>query len=160
MSALAESNGRSRAGANQLLAVLASDHAARVESVLEPVQVARGDVLISPGQFQAQVYFPIDCLLSVVIQLTDGARAEVGLIGSEGFVGLPVLLEAEPGSYAVVCQIAGRALRMSARNFLAVTRRVGTFRRVLLRYAGVRLLEETHAAACLGLHSVTPRLAA
>jgi len=40
------------------------------------------------------VYFPNDCLVSMLTTVDNGRAAEVGLIGSEGMVGVPV---ANPG---------------------------------------------------------------
>jgi CRP-like cAMP-binding protein len=144
---------------NQLLAAAEPADAVRLRSVLQPVRLARGDVLAAAGEPQADIYFPTGCLVSVFVQVADGRGAEVGLVGKEGFVGLPVLLETDPGPHALVCQVSGLALRMSAHSFRALTRRATRFRRLLLRYAGVRLIEEAQLIACLALHTMTPRLA-
>jgi CRP-like cAMP-binding protein len=144
---------------NQLLAAVPPADAERLRSILQPVRLARGDVLVNAGQPQQDVYFPAGCLISVFVQLTERHGAEVGLVGSEGFVGLPVLLETDPGPHVLVCQVGGQALRMPVRSFRAAMRREGGFRRLLLRYAGVRLVEQAQLLACLALHTVTPRLA-
>jgi CRP-like cAMP-binding protein len=144
---------------NQLLAVLPPAEAERLRRALQPVRLVRGDVLAAAGEPQRDVYFPTGCLVSVLVQLAEGREAEVGLIGSEGFVGLSILLETDPGPHVLICQVSGEALRMPARSFRVVTRRAATFRRRLLQYAGVRLVEETQLLACLALHTLTPRLA-
>jgi CRP-like cAMP-binding protein len=94
-----------------------------------------------------------------MVRLTDGRSVEVGLIGSEGFVGLPVLLETDPGPHHVVCQVTGPALRMPSNTFRATLRRSGVLRRLLYRYSGLRLIEQTQLIACNALHPVSPRLA-
>ena len=144
---------------NQLLAALPPAEAERLRSALQPVRLARGDVLAAAGEPQRDVYFPTGCLVSVSVPLAGGRGAEVGLIGSEGFVGLPILLETDPDPHVVVCQVGGEALRMPAGSFRAVTRRAATLRRRLLQYAGVRLVEEAQLLACLALHTLNPRLA-
>ena len=144
---------------NQLLAVLPAAEAERLGGALELVRLAQGQVLATAGQPQQNVYFPAGCLVSVLVPLGDGRQAEVGLIGSEGFVGLPVLLHSDPGPHVLVCRVPGEALRLPARRFRALTRRAAAFRRRLLQYAGVRLVEEAQLLACLALHTLTPRLA-
>jgi CRP-like cAMP-binding protein len=126
---------------------------------LQQVLMAEGQVLVAPGEPQSHVYFPLGCLASVMVRLRDGRCVEVGLIGSEGFVGLPVLLETDPGPHHVVCQVAGQALRMPSSTFRAILRRSRALRRLLYRYSGLRLIEQAQLVACNTLHPVSPRLA-
>jgi CRP-like cAMP-binding protein len=150
---------RPELGRNELLARLRPDRAERLGSELEPVRLSRGDVLAEMGEPQRHVYFPAGCLVSVSVQLGDGRGVHVGLVGSEGFIGLPVLLESEPAAHRLVCQIGGDALRMSTDAFRNLLRREKAFRRLMLRYAGVRLTEETQHLACMAVHAVSLRLA-
>ena len=94
-----------------------------------------------------------------MVRLADERRVEVGLIGSEGFVGLPVLLETDPGPHHVVCRVAGAALRMPSGVFRATLGRTRVLRTLLYRYSGLRLIEQAQLVACNALHPVSPRLA-
>lgn len=146
-------------GRNELLAQAPHSDAERLRRALEPIRLGRGHVLAVAGEAQQDVYFPAGCLVSVCVQLADGRAAHVGLIGSEGFIGLPVLLETEPGSHRLVCQIGGEAWRMSSEMFRTLLKRTAGFRRLMLQYAGVRLTEETQHLGCMALHAGSPRLA-
>ncbi len=144
---------------NQLLAALPSAAANYMFARLKPVQLAQGQMLVTPGQCQSEVYFPTGCLASAVVRLEDGRAAEVGLIGSEGFVGLPILLETDCVPHAVMCQVPGQALRMSSTSLRTAVRRLPPVRGLLYRYGGVRLIEQAQMIACNSLHPVRPRLA-
>jgi CRP-like cAMP-binding protein len=150
---------RSHLDRNELLAQVGPNDTERLRRSLEPVHLGRGHVLAVAGEAQEDVYFPAGCLISVCVQLGDGRGAHVGLIGSEGFIGLPVLLETEPGPHRLVCQIGGEAMRMSSQTFRTLLNQTAGFRRLMLQYAGVRLTEETQHLACMALHAVNPRLA-
>ena len=145
--------------ANEILARAQPADREPLERALEPVRLQRGEALSTTFDMQEHVYFPVSCLIAVLVQLSDGRSAQVGLIGSEGFVGLPVLLETEPWPHRFVCQIGGDALQMSASNFRSLVREGDSVRRLLLNYAGVRLTEEVQNLACMSTHPVGPRLA-
>src|SRR5579884_411727 len=143
---------------NHLLATLAS-HAANLRLHLTSVHLAPGQVLVSPGEPQQDVYFPINCLISVLVELAGGRAVELSLVGREGFVGVRVLLDAGPGPHRVICQIAGDALRMSVTSFRSALGRRSVPRALLYRYAGVMLDETTQLAACTVSHPLAQRLA-
>jgi CRP-like cAMP-binding protein len=144
---------------NALLAQARPADAERLRRLVEPVRVARGYVLADVGVAQEHVYFPAGCLVSVCAHLRNGRGVHVGLVGNEGFVGLPVLFETEPGAHRLVCQISGEALRVSSNSFRTLLRRNAGFRHLMLQYAGVRLTEEVQHLACIAVHAVSPRLA-
>jgi CRP-like cAMP-binding protein len=146
-------------GGNRLLARVDGMEGARIASAFESVHLARGHVIASAGMRQQHVYFPASCLISVFVDFGSGRGAYVGLIGTEGFAGLSVLLQAEPIPHRLVCQIGGDALRMPAQRFERLVRQTVELRHILLQYAGVRLVEETHHLACMATHAATPRVA-
>ena len=63
------------------------------------------------------VYFIMSGVGSLVHTMTNGQAAEVGTIGNEGFVGLPILLGNERGPTSVYVQVPGSGLRMKAEIF-------------------------------------------
>lgn len=143
---------------NELLDRVASD-SRRLARAFEKVPVARGHVFAAADRPQQHVYFPESCLASVFVQLRNGRGVHVGLIGSEGFIGLPILLDIRPVPHRVVCQIPGEAQRIPADEFLRFLARASGMRQLLLQYAGIRLAEETQHLACAALHPVALRLA-
>jgi CRP-like cAMP-binding protein len=146
-------------GGNDLLARVRPADAERVSGQLQRVHVPRGHQLAVAGEPQPHVYFPTGCLISVFVRHAVGRGTLVGVVGREGFVGLPVLLGTQSGPQTLMCEIAGDALRMPSERFRSLVRRTAGFRRLLLQYAGARLVEESHHLACIASHSGSPRLA-
>src|SRR4051812_45318779 len=76
---------------NRLLAALPPDALAALWPRLEPVELGFRKVRHEPEKPIATVYFPETGWVSMLAYLEDGDVAEVGLVGREGFFGLPTL---------------------------------------------------------------------
>jgi CRP-like cAMP-binding protein len=149
---------RTRSG-NLLLAALPSTDHARLESALEPVTITYGEVLYEPGERMRHVYFPENCLVSL-LTLVEGHRAlEVGLVGREGMIGARLALGATQSSVRALVQGPGTALRMDAKCFLREFRRSQTLQRVLLQFTDKLMVQVSQTAACNRFHVVEARLA-
>jgi CRP-like cAMP-binding protein len=151
---------RARSSAeNQLLAALPANDYARLEADLEAVTLKRGEVLYEPGDRMRQVYFPQDCLVSLLTPV-DGHRAlEVGLVGREGMIGARLALGTDKSSVRALVQGAGTALRMSAERFLSEFRRSQALHRMLLQFTDKLMVQVSQTAACNRFHVVDARLA-
>jgi CRP-like cAMP-binding protein len=103
------------------------------------------------------VYFPIEGVASLVITTADGSSAEVGTIGSEGFVGLPICLGDREAPSSVYVQVPGTALSMDARVFRRELDRSPTLNLIMLRYAHAFFNQVAQSAACAHLHMVEQR---
>jgi CRP-like cAMP-binding protein len=103
------------------------------------------------------VYFPIDGVASLVLTTADGASAEVGTIGNEGLVGLPVCLGDSEAPSSVYVQVPGRALRIDAGIFRGELYRRPTLNLIMLRYAHAFFNQVAQSAACAHLHRVEQR---
>jgi CRP-like cAMP-binding protein len=103
------------------------------------------------------VYFPIEGVASLVITTADGSSAEVGTIGSEGFIGLPVCLGDREAPSSVYVQVPGTALSMDARVFRRELDRSPTLNLIMLRYAHAFFNQVAQSAACAHLHMVEQR---
>jgi CRP-like cAMP-binding protein len=91
--------------------------------------------------------------------LEDGAQAEVGIVGLEGMVGLPLITGVDTAFVEAYAQADGTALRMDAANFRRTMDEEPEFRRLLLRYLEVMIAQITQTAACNGRHGLEQRLA-
>ena len=149
----------SAAPRNRLLAALPPDDLARLWPRLEAVELSLRKVLHAPGQPITAVYFPETSYVSMLAYMDGGDAAEVGLIGYEGMVGLPVLLGADHDDIEGMVQMPGSALRMDAQAFREDLERLPAFRTLLLRYALVHHGQVARTAACNGRHHVDQRLA-
>ena len=145
---------------NELLAALPRGEYARLLPDLEHVSLPRGASLYKSGDSIGHVYFPEDALVSLVTHMRDGATVEVGLIGRDGMVGIPVLLGDDIAFEAAVVQIAGGALRMSSAAFKEnLKRRRSPLLTRLLLYTRVLMKQVAQTAACNGRHTAEKRLA-
>lgn len=149
-----------RAGTpNRLLAALPAQEYERLLASLEPVRLTYGEVLYEPGDKIQHVYFPNDCLVSL-LTVVEGHRAlEVGLVGREGMVGSRLALGIAASSVRALVQGTGTAVRMKSARFLQEFRRSPALQRALFSFTDALMLQITQTAACNRFHTVGERLA-
>lgn len=126
---------------------------------LEDVALVAGEILWEAGTLGARVYFPRSGMLSMIGRMADGAAAEVGTVGDEGFAGLGVLLGGGAESTRCVVQVAGSAARTTAGALRAAVAGDGRLAALLHRYAHAYLAQVAQTAACNALHAIGPRCA-
>ena len=148
--ALAESN---------LLASLPGAEYQRLLAALEPVTLTFGEVLYQPGQSIRHVYFPCDSVVSL-LTVVDGRKAmEIGMVGREGMLGIPVALGINHSPVRALVQGSGTALRMSVPRFRSEYRRHRALYKAVNRSIHERIAQITQTAACNRFHPVDNRLA-
>jgi hypothetical protein len=79
---------------NRLLSSLLPEELEHLHPHLELVSLSHAQQIIVPEVTIREIYFPLNCLLSLVTLLEDGSTVESGIIGLEGMAGVPVLLDA------------------------------------------------------------------
>jgi CRP-like cAMP-binding protein len=84
---------------------------------------------------------------------------EVGMIGNEGFAGVPVLLGADTSPLEAMVQIPGSALRMQSSALREQAGRSAALLGLLLRYVQALHTQVSLTAACNGRHTLPERLA-
>ena len=89
----------------------------------------------------------------------EGQQAEVGIVGFEGMVGLPLLLGSDRAPIEAMIQAPGTFLRLGAAAFEEEQDRSPSLRRLLLRYALAFQTQVAQTAACNGRHTLDQRLA-
>jgi CRP-like cAMP-binding protein len=144
---------------NRLLAALPDHDRRLIQSHGEAVELTLGSVLSEPGDRLREVYFPIDCVLSLVTPPADHAGLEVRLVGSEGMIGTPLILGVEVTLLRTFVQGAGPAWRMSSERFGEALRESEALRAILNRYLEVLMNQGTLLVACTRFHLVEARLA-
>jgi CRP-like cAMP-binding protein len=142
---------------NRLLLLMSDHDYERLRSHLSVVDFDYRKSLYEASRPIEHVYFPINGVASLVITTSDGASAEVGTIGSEGMVGLPVVLGDRDAPSSVYVQVPGTALGMDARIFRGELERSPTLNLVMLRYAHAFFNQVAQSAACAHLHKVEQR---
>ena len=101
---------------NELLSALPPAELAQLHPLLTRVHWINGQGLHEAGERIEQVFFVEQGFASMVAHMDDGGNGvEIGLIGREGMVGYPVLLDKQAASYnRAMVQMPGGAFRMSA----------------------------------------------
>jgi CRP-like cAMP-binding protein len=84
---------------------------------------------------------------------------EIGLVGREGMLGIPIALGMSDSSVVALVQGTGTALRMTASRFRSEHGRYGSLQKELGRYIHERIVQITQTAACNRFHQVEARLA-
>jgi CRP-like cAMP-binding protein len=143
---------------NHLLAALPAAERARLFPHLEPVPMTLGDALYESGTQLSHVYFPTDCIVSLLYVMEDGASAEIAVVGSEGIVGIALFMGGESTPSRAVVQSAGRAYRLKAEWLKAEFARSGAVQHLLLRYTQALITQMAQTAVCNRHHSVDQQL--
>lgn len=73
---------------NPLLRALIRECPGHLVTVLEAIEVARGQTLFESDHRTPWVWIPETCVVSLRVSLPDGADVESALFGEEGFIGL------------------------------------------------------------------------
>jgi CRP-like cAMP-binding protein len=143
---------------NQLLASLPPDVSDLLASRLEPVSLAAGTMLYEAGTVLRHVHFPVTAVVSLVSPLTDGAGAEVAVVGSEGVVGVCAFMGGGKALSSAVVQRPGLAWRMTARDIADLARDQEAVMQQLLRYTQVLFTHMAQSSACNRHHALEPQL--
>jgi CRP-like cAMP-binding protein len=144
---------------NSLLAALPHKTYLALLPGLVPVALVFGDVLYQPGGVITEVYFPGRSVVSLLTVVDERAALEVGLVGREGMVGIPLALGIAVSPVRAVVQGAGSALQMSAARFRKAFDASPPLRAALHRYTHALMAQITQTAACNRFHLVDARLA-
>jgi CRP-like cAMP-binding protein len=142
---------------NRLLAHLKPEDMQRLAPDLERVKLAYKQSLYRAHEPIELVYFIETGVASLVNTMANGAASEVGTIGNEGMVGLPVLLGDSEAPTSVYMQVPGAGLRMRASSFRRALEHSEALRAVLLRYAHVLFNQVAQSAACAHFHALEQR---
>ena len=144
---------------NQLLAALPETEYQRLIPHLELVSLSLNQVLYDAGELIEHVYFFNQGMCSLVTIMENGAIVEVGLVGKEGMVGLPVCWGGNTTINQAMVQIPGTAMRMKAEHLKTEFNRGGKLHSLLLRYTQALFTHACQSTACNRLHTIDERLA-
>jgi CRP-like cAMP-binding protein len=144
---------------NALLARLPRAEFDRLAPLLEIVDAPVGQQVYEPRRPIAEVLFPLDAVYSMVATAGDRAVVEVGTIGYEGMVGLPLFLGAASSPNAVFCQVAGRAACLPAADLREFLSGDGDLHRLLHRFTQTTMVQMAQNVACNSTHDARRRTA-
>jgi CRP-like cAMP-binding protein len=118
-----------------------------------------GDVLHEADSSIRHIYFPVDCLVSLLLPQTSHRSLEVAMVGNEGLVGVPLVLGIRTSLVQAVVQASGSAWRMTARDFHQELPRQSALRKDIDHYIHALIAQLTRSAACNAFHPVEARCA-
>ncbi|GGX68832.1 Crp/Fnr family transcriptional regulator [Saccharospirillum salsuginis] len=143
---------------NHLLAALPVDVRERLLPYLEEVPLSLGTVLYEPGDKMRHVYFPTDCIVSLLYVMENGASAEISVVGNEGLVGISLFMGGESTSSRALVQSGGMAYRLSGQRLVEEFDRHGELMTLLLRYTQALITQMAQTAVCNRHHSIDQQL--
>ena len=143
---------------NHLLAALPADELARLSEGIAISPMPLGHVLYESGDEMRFVYFPTNCIVSLLYVLADGSSAEIAIVGNEGIVGISLFMGGETTPSRAIVQSAGKAFRVASKVLKDEFRRGGPVQHVLLRYTQALITQMSQTAVCNRHHSVDQQL--
>ena len=143
---------------NHLLDTLSADEYERLFPLLEWVPMPLGEVLYESGSELHYAYFPIDCIVSLLYVLENGASAEIAVVGNEGIIGVAIFMGGGTMPNRAVVQSAGYAYRLRATMLKQEISRNRSLIRLLLRYTQALITQMAQTAVCNRHHSVDQQL--
>jgi CRP-like cAMP-binding protein len=151
-------NVRARAD-NALLAALPALTRRRLTADRAPVEFVVSDILSQAGDRIRHVYFPIDGFISLITPVKGRGQLEIGLVGREGMLGVPLLLGVNVSPLRAMVQGGGRAWRVDAATLQQELASNANLRASLNRYLYVFLAQLMQTATCTRFHRIEARLA-
>jgi len=143
---------------NHLLRALSASERERIFPHLQLVPMALGKVLYESGGPLRHVYFPTDCIVSLLYVMEDGSSAEISVVGNEGMVGIALFMGGETTPSRAVVQSAGHAYRLIGQRLKDEFYRSGDIQLLLLRYTQALITQMAQTAVCNRHHSVDQQL--
>src|SRR6202171_2210794 len=144
---------------NRLLGALPRREYQKLLPFLTPVKLAFEEVLYESHAPIRHVYFPNDCFVSMLTTVDGGRAAEVGLIGSEGMIGVPMALGVAVSPFRAVVQGGGTAMRLKTVDFRRNFSNSHALKREVFLFTHLLMIQIAQTAACNRFHVVTQRMA-
>jgi CRP-like cAMP-binding protein len=142
---------------NRLLLALPPEDKALLTPHLSQVDLERGRLLYEPGDLIDQIYFPIDCVLSLMTLMDNGAAIESATIGREGALGLMAAVAPRQSLARAIVQAPGSALKVAAAPLHDAWSRSAVLREVVDRHNEALFGHAIQSVACNALHAVEAR---
>lgn len=143
---------------NKFLACLPDDCFQLLLPHLKPVRLSARDTLYAPGDSIEQIYFPLNCIVSAVSIMNDGATVEVRMIGRENVTGIVALFGEHIARNWTRVLIAGNAMRMPANVLRELFHRHETLQRELMHCYRRIIAQVSQRAVCSSRHTLINRL--
>jgi CRP-like cAMP-binding protein len=143
---------------NRLLAALPTEEYDRIAAELSDRPIKLREVLHEDGELLRQILFPGRSVCSILLTMEDGSSIEIGMVGSEGLIGLAAAFGGLCAWGSAVVQIEGdRAQMLSVEAFHREMAKRGVFYETISGYSKAFSRMVMIKSACHGLHSAEAR---
>src|ERR1700723_328912 len=144
---------------NQILLGLPQNESEQVLPGLEFVRLKTHQLLHESGDTLKSAWFCNGGLVSILSVFPDGKTVEVGLVGKEGFIGLPLVVGFRTAPTRAITQIEGSAFRVDGETLVGILRQCPRLEAQLQQFSQIMTMQVTQIAALKPLHEVNERLA-
>ena len=144
--------------ANRLLAALPAKEYEHLLPNLEEIPLTYAETIYEQGEAIRYIYFPNSGMISLLTYAAEDEVLEVGVVGNEGMIGLPVFLGVETSRNQVIVQGDGAALRIKTEDFIKECGRGVSLPKLLRRYTHALITQVSQTVACNRFHLIEERL--
>lgn len=143
---------------NKLLQKLTGADFNEVAPFMEPLELTLKQEILTRGEVISHVYFPEDCVGSILAKTESVCAIEVGMFGFEGMSDMVVRL-GDIAALTSVVQVAGTAWRVKAEDFARLLHSLPSLNEATLRYKEVTAIQFAYTALAHGSFTIEERLA-
>ena len=143
---------------NHLLNALSAEVQQRLFPHLELVAMPLGKVLYESGDVMRYVYFPTNCIVSLLYVMENGSSAEISVVGYDGLIGVALFMGGESTTSRALVQSAGFAYRLLGQRMKDEFNRHGELLHLMLRYSQALITQMAQTAVCNRHHSIDQQL--
>ncbi len=145
--------------ANNLLATLPTLDYESLLSKAELIDLQFGEIIYESGDMISDVYFPNSGIISLLSTVDQMSLLEIGLVGKEGMVGLPVFLGVNKSTNRAIVQGTGKFIKIKTTDFLIECEKSPMLVKILQRFTHSLMTQISQSAVCNRFHKVDARLA-
>jgi CRP-like cAMP-binding protein len=145
--------------ANSLLNALPESDVQRLLVKMERVSLPSKKVLHLPGDEITSAHFIESGIIAILVVLKNGDYAEVGVVGREGVIGLPLIFGAHRSPNEAMVVAAGSAMEIRYEDLRPELEQCPSLRRLMTQYLRAFYTQVSQTAACNGHHTLEQRLA-
>jgi CRP-like cAMP-binding protein len=143
---------------NVLLDSLSVADAKLLRPNLNLIELPQGKVLFNAGGKIADVYFPTNAIVSLVVVLKDGGAVEAAMVGRDGIVGAAAALDSRTSLSRGIVQVPGYGFKCEPTVLKAAAQKSSTLMSIVIRHEQTLYAQAQQSCACMARHEVGPRL--
>lgn len=143
---------------NRILRAMSPADLQALKPHLQAIKLEHHRVLFDQGDPVPKVYFPLTCVVSLVVTLSTGQMVEAAMVGRDGVVGAGAALDGKISLNRAIVQLAGDALECKARALETAAFQSRALIATLVRHEQTMFAQAQQSAACMAAHDTQARL--